>query len=735
MSTIELKILIISDKPENQEIIKTILKRSFQEYMVLSASTMERGVALAKKEDPEVILLDIALPGSDAYEIARSIKTDPKINHIPLVFITTSQTNKENRIKAFETGAEVILTKPIEETDLISQVQALLKDHPSSRPDQPDNTLNGIGDKKAKVEPAVMEQQKKPEKEIREAFAKLKQNQLALLLLMEEMKDEIAARKKAEEDLKQHLTELAILSDFSQTLSQLMTPQQIGQKIIDLVEQKLGWQHVAIRQYHPETDTLFLLALDQPGLKNETERQALIDRYNSVIRKPGDGITGWVWQNKKLVREGDVRKNPNHVDTFPGILSGLYVPILAGEHAIGVISLESDKLDGFNSADERMVTTLAAQTGIALENARLYDQTMTRLNNIESLRQIDRAISSSFDMRSTIAIIAETAQNQLDVSAVDVLLYNPQSQMLDYVYGQGFRSPTTVNSHTHVNEGLAGQVVKGRQIIGVSDLKGVNSNKLPAGFMMEEFVSYLGVPLQAKGKVNGVLEIFNRSETKRDQDWFSFLEAFSHQASIAIDNARLFDDLQRLNIDISMAYDTTIESWARTLEIRDKYAIGHAQNVSGTCIRMASALGMDAETISQIRRGSLLHDLGTLGIPESVLLKPGKLTPAEWEIVRQHPRVAYDLLSPLPNWRKAVDIPYYHHERWDGSGYPQGLQRETIPLSARICGIADVYNALLSDRPYRPAWKKEKALKHISDNAGRLFDPDLVRLFLSLFKD
>jgi response regulator RpfG family c-di-GMP phosphodiesterase len=736
MSSDELKILTIVDNPESQAAFKSIFEDSFQDVKVFTASNADTGIALAHKEGPTVILLDIVRTGVDAYEVARKLKTDEKIKHIPLIFITGSKADRKNRIKALETGAEAFLTKPLEETELIAQVRAMVKIRTSSdRQKQEKVELTNLLEEQTQAISIELEQRRKAEQETHEAFAKLKQNQLALLLLMEEMKDEISARRKADEDLKQHLTELEILSEFSQTLSQLMTPQQIGQKIIDLVEQKLGWHHIAIRQYHPETDTLVLLALNQPGLENDNERQAMIYRYNSMIHKPGDGIPGWVWQTKKLVRLGNVKQNSNHLETFPGIQSGIYAPILAGEHAIGVISLESEQLDGFNQADERMLTTLTAQAAIALENARLYDQTMSRLKNIESLRQIDRAISSSFDMKSTIAIIAETAQNQLAVSAVDILLYNPQSQMLDFVYGQGFHGTAASNLHIHINEGLAGQVVKDRKIIGVSDLKGINSNKLPVGFMMEDFVSYLGVPLQAKGKVNGVLEIFNRIETNRDQDWFSFLEAFAHQASITIDNARLFDDLQRLNIDISMAYDSTIESWARTMELRDKYVIGHALKVSNMSIKMASALGMDGDSISQIRRGSLLHDIGTLGIPESILLKLGDLTPAEWEIVHRHPRIAYDLLSPLPNWRQAVDIPYYHHERWDGSGYPQGLKGDTIPLSARICAIADVYVALSNERPYRAAWEKNKVLQHISEGAGILFDPDLVRLFLTIFKD
>ena len=731
-----IKILAIDDNPIKLAALKTAIQDSFRDAVILTASSGEAGIELALKEQPDVILLESVMPGVDGYEIAHRMKAEDRLKHIPLILLTALKKNKINRSKALESGVDALLTIPCEDSELIDLVQAMLKIHAAAA--QEKQELAGlsplVGGRTTDIE-NELEQRRKAEKDTLAANTKLKQNQIALLHLMEEMKDEISARQKAEEDLKQHLKELEILAEFSKAVGQLMTPQQIGQKIVDLFIQELNWHHIAIRYYLPESDSLSLLAFNQPGLLNESDRKMVKDRFNAMIRKPEDGLSGWVWHTRQTVRVADVKQDEHYLDLFSDIKSGLYVPILAGERSIGVISLESETLNAFSQADERMVTTLAAQAGIALDNARLFEQTIKRLKNIESLRQIDRAISSSFDMRSTLAIISETAQNQLNVSAVDILLYNQHSQLLNFVYGHGFRNSGVRTTNLDLMGSLPGQVVKGRKMIEIGDLKGVNAASVPANLISEDFISYIGVPLLAKSKVNGVLEVYDRSNNIHDRDWYDYLEAFAHQASIAIDNSGLFESLQRLNIEMASAYDTTIEAWAQTLEIRDPFSAGHARRVMDISVKIASALGISGDEILHLRHGVMMHDIGMLGIPESILLKPGGLTASEWELVHQHPRIAYDLLSKISNWHKSLDIPYSHHEKWNGSGYPHGLKADIIPLGARICAVADVYDTLQMERSYRPAWKKTQAAKYIRDGAGSHFDPEVVRLFFALIKD
>ena len=206
------------------------------------------------------------------------------------------------------------------------------------------------------------------------------------------------------------------------------------------------------------------------------------------------------------------------------------------------------------------------------------------------------------------------------------------------------------------------------------------------------------------------------------------------QAAIAIDNTSLLEDLHRSNVELSLAYDTTLEGWSNALDLRDKETEGHTQRVVDMTLRIAQSLGIDDDELTHIRRGALLHDIGKMGIPDSILLKPGPLTKEEWAIMRQHPTYAYNLLYPITHLRPALNIPYYHHEKWDGSGYPQGLEGDQIPLAARIFAVVDVWDALTSDRPYRKAWTSKKALEYIREQSGKHFDPKIVEVFLSLIK-
>jgi putative nucleotidyltransferase with HDIG domain len=252
--------------------------------------------------------------------------------------------------------------------------------------------------------------------------------------------------------------------------------------------------------------------------------------------------------------------------------------------------------------------------------------------------------------------------------------------------------------------------------------------------MIEEegFVSYIAQPLISKGEVKGVLVIFQRRALTPDDEWLDFLEALAEQAAIALDNAALFENLQRANLELTLAYDATIEGWSRALDLRDQETEGHSQRVTTLAVRLAQVVGTSGDELLHIRRGALLHDIGKMGIPDSILLKPGPLTEEEWQIMRRHPTYAYELLLPIRYLRLALDIPYCHHEKWDGTGYPRGLQGEKIPLAARIFAVVDVYDALSSNRPYRPAWPPERVTAYLREQAGHHFDPAIVQAFLTL---
>jgi putative nucleotidyltransferase with HDIG domain len=249
----------------------------------------------------------------------------------------------------------------------------------------------------------------------------------------------------------------------------------------------------------------------------------------------------------------------------------------------------------------------------------------------------------------------------------------------------------------------------------------------------EGFVSCVIAPLLSKGQVKGVLEVFHRAPLNPDPEWLSYLETMAEQAAIAIDNAILFEDLQRSNVELTLAYDATIEGWSHALDLRDRETEGHTQRVTEATLRLARTIGVPETEMVHVRRGCLLHDIGKMAIPDSILLKPGPLSEEEWVVMRKHPAFAFELLSPISFLRPTFDIPYCHHEKIDGSGYPRGLKGEQIPLSARIFALVDVWDALRSDRPYRSAWPDDKVRDHILSLEGVHFDPGVLRTFMEIY--
>jgi HD-GYP domain-containing protein (c-di-GMP phosphodiesterase class II) len=409
--------------------------------------------------------------------------------------------------------------------------------------------------------------------------------------------------------------------------------------------------------------------------------------------------------------------------------------MIRNQQLIGIISVSSfNEPRVFTHEELDLLKALADLSAQAISNARLFADTQRRVERLKALRDIDVAITSSFDLRVTFNILLEEVASQLRVDAVDILVLNEHTHELDFLVGRGFRTNALHHTHLRLGKGYAGTAALERRIVHVADLQ-TDGNLLQQSRLLldEGFVTYYGVPLIAKGQVQGVLEVFHRQMLRPDQEWMEFFETLGGQAAIAIDNAALFNSLQRTNIDLTLAYDATIEGWSHALDLRDKETEGHTQRVTEMTVRLAQTMNIPDGEIVHIRRGALLHDIGKMGIPDGILLKPGPLTDDEWVVMRKHPVYAYEMLSPIQYLGPALEIPYCHHEKWDGSGYPRGLLGGQIPLSSRIFAIVDVWDALRSDRPYRTAWPEEKVREYVRSLSGTHFDPKVVAAFLQIF--
>jgi HD-GYP domain-containing protein (c-di-GMP phosphodiesterase class II) len=425
----------------------------------------------------------------------------------------------------------------------------------------------------------------------------------------------------------------------------------------------------------------------------------------------------------------------------------LFIPLIVSSELVGILAVGPKRSELLYSFDDQLtLTTLANQTAVAIEKARLYSvaqreladreraekQLQLQLQRISALHEIDVSITTTVNLKATLQVLLEQVVNQLRVDAAAVGLLDSTKHMLEYVTSRGF-NPNTLNHFEPVSEGTpAGRAIRDKSLIYIPSLAEKDISSASLLVKEEKFVTCIVIPLIAKAQVKGVLEIYHRSQLNTDPEWLDFLESLATEAAIVVDNAYLFEELQESNLELEQAYKNTLEGWSRALELRDRETDGHSQRVTEMTLKLAEHLGIEEEQLIHIRRGALLHDIGKMGIPDSLLLKPGPLTSEEIDLMRLHPIYAYELLSVIPFLRTALDIPYCHHEKWDGSGYPRGLAGEQIPMAARIFAVADVWDALLSDRPYRPAWSKAEALTYIREQSGRHFDPKVVHAFMEV---
>ncbi len=554
---------------------------------------------------------------------------------------------------------------------------------------------------------------------------------------------DITKRRQAEEQLRKSDRALRVLSDCNQILiratdeSELM--QDICRVIVGVGKYRFAWIGFAEQD---EEKTVRPVA-------HEGYEEGYLDTVNITWADTarGQGPTGTAIRTGKPALARDILNDPNFAPWREqalklGYASSIALPLIENGQHLGALNIYAEEANAFNPEEVKLLKELADDLAFGITTLRIRAQNelaeaqiRQQLKFLSALRGIDLAITSSLDLRVTFDILLDKITNSLNIDAAGLLLLNPHTQILEYAAGRGFRTAALQHTQLKFGEGHAGLAALNRQIVNIPDLRGRKTDFLRSPMFSEEaFIAYYAVPLIAKGDMMGVLEIFHRASLDPDREWLNFLEALATQAAIAIDNAGLFSNLQRSNVELIMAYDSTIEGWSHALDLRDKETEGHSQRVTKQTVNLGRVLGLSEADLAHVRRGALLHDIGKMGIPDQILLKPGALTEKEWEIMRKHPVFAHELLSSINYLRPALDIPYCHHEKWDGTGYPRGLKGEQIPLAARIFAVVDVWDALRSERPYRPAWSEERTLSHIKEQVGKHFDPQVVEAFIRLLE-
>ena len=535
-------------------------------------------------------------------------------------------------------------------------------------------------------------------------------------------------RRQAENELRQRVLELESVNRISTAMRAAETLDEMIPRLLDEILAVLNLDTGIIWLYDPNM-----------GCLNQIFSRSSFPLAEITQVPPDNGIVGTTFSNGETYYSREIVSDPLSITEqccqFPPGWCGVFVPIHTTTEVVGIILIAARSPREIRKEEQHLLSTLADIAGNAIHRTRLYEQTQRNLERLASLRAIDQAITSNNELDLTLNILLGYAKNQLDADAVGILRLDPVTNTLNYTNGQGFGSMFRPPSPIRVGEGYAGIAVLERRPIFTSDLDQSGTAFVTGRVELatyEMFQSYHVIPLFTKGSVRGVLETFHRNRFDPDEEWKDYFESLASQAAIAIDNAELFNSLQKSNLDLIIAYDATIEGWSRALDLRDRETEGHTQRVASMALQLAKVIGIKENKLLHMRRGALLHDIGKMGIPDKILFKEGPLDKYEWEIMRKHPVFAYEMLSPIKYLAPALDIPYCHHEKWDGTGYPRGLSGEQIPQAARIFAVADVWDALTSKRPYRDAWSKEKTYEHILKNSGSHFDPAIVEAFSTL---
>lgn len=528
-------------------------------------------------------------------------------------------------------------------------------------------------------------------------------------------------------ETRQRLDELEMVSRVSYALRIARDTQEMLPILLDEIKSSIDTNEAAIWIYNAEL-----------GLLTPRVASGKMSEIPKSTFRSDQGIVGRVFSSGEPHLSLEFSKDsfafPENAKFFGKGWSAFAVPIRTSAEIIGVLAIGQKSPRKFESHHQRLLTTIAEIAGNAIHRSNLYERSEEQIRRLTTLREIDTAISSNLDLGIMLKIIIEHLVTKMGASAASIHVYNQDSQILNLYASQGFNERESLRMTLSIGDGFVGQLLLARKPIFYNNLSKEEGLQLGSFVIKENFKSYYAIPLYSKGAARGIMEIFFREPFTPTTDWGEFVQTLAGQAVIAIDNTQLFENLQRTNQELSLAYDTTLEGWGKALELRDKETQGHTRRVTNLTVELARQMGIPETDLAHIRRGSLLHDIGKMGVPDSILHKPGPLTAEELTEMRKHPQYAYDLLSPIAYLRPTLDIAYCHHEWWNGTGYPRGLKGEEIPLSARIFAVIDVWDALLSDRPYRPAWKEEDVLNYISGLSGKQFDPRVVKSFQALIK-
>jgi putative nucleotidyltransferase with HDIG domain len=442
------------------------------------------------------------------------------------------------------------------------------------------------------------------------------------------------------------------------------------------------------------------------------------------------GVTGHVLRSKEpiLVVNTDLEPEFRQLLESQRVRSAIFAPLKWREEVYGVVFAGNQEKDSFNENDRNLLAALAVQAALAIHNSRLYSDLEDRIGELHAIFEIDKAITSAIDLETVLQQIVQMSIGLLDARISSLMLLDEESDELVIAAAHGLSENYIQKGPIKMGESIAGKVIQEGRPIAVDDIQEDSGHIYSDQARVEGLCSLLSVPLSLKDRVIGVLNIYTDEPHNFSPHEINLFTSLASQAAIAIENARLFESLEEIYIEV-------ITALASAIEARDTYTPGHSHRVTEYAVNIAEAMGLGPAEVDIIRNAGILHDVGKIGIKEDILKKPGRLTEEERREMEYHPFIGTKILQSVKLLEPVLPLVYHHHERYDGTGYPDGLRGDEIPLGARVLSVADAFESMTSDRPYRKALPLEDAISELRINSGRQFDPKIVEIFLSLAEE
>lgn len=745
-------VLIVDDRKTNREFLRTLLE--YVPYTVFEAFDGEDGLAKTILHKPDLIITDILMPHVDGFEFLRNLRAHPDFAGTPVIVFTSTYLEDEAKGLAERCGVFRVLLRPTEPHEILKAVELALQSDSAALHPVPDATYavehrrlltDKLAAKVADLE-AEVALRKEGEARLAAALSASGQRVLDLDLLTNETtmtgpdpegNHTVELRGSFDKFLKAvHSDDVGLITRAIKTAEANHTDVLVTYRLHTLESGERVIEAKGRFERDANGRAIRLIGSLSDITKRDAEERvrllqaAVVEHSLEFIgAATPDGIVTFI--NRSGLQMIGV-EDPNEVIGKPmathihpsslGVVENESLPALRqraswrGEiQFLNIITNEAVPCEctciAIQDSDSN-ITQLSIVGRDIRSGKEVQRQLNARLAQLTALRKIDVAISGAVNLQLILQVVMNEVMAIEAIQAACVFIYIPELRYLEYAAGSGLEESRQLQK-------LAESAVSERK---------TTRDEFEGGSTLE------AIPLVAKGIVMGVLAIVQKPKYRSDPANYQFVDAIAGQAAIAIDNALLFEDLQRSKNDLAQAYDETLEGWSRALDLRDRETEGHSRRVTDLTMKIAREMRVPPESLPHIRRGALLHDIGKVGVPDAILLKPGPLDEEETAIMRKHAEYAVDLIGPIAYLQPALDIPFCHHERWDGAGYPRGLKGLQIPMAARIFAVADVWDALRSDRPYRKAWPFDKVVEHIKSGAGSHFDPTVVSAFLRVIR-